>query len=288
MPDLAATSTAPTTTPSTAATPGPTAYRLTFTRVLRSEWIRLVTTRSTRWTLLATGLVMVAIGLVAASVSGSGTSDQPGGPTPAFETSDPMATLMAGATPGFLLMVVLGVIVGAREYGTGLARTTYAAVPRRWPVVLGRMLVLAAAATVVVGLGALIAFVGGNAVLSASDAPTAAWGDDGVVRALLGNVGYLVGSAVIGVAVGTLTRSIGSGLGIVIGLGLVLPAFGTLLLPEDYQGVLDYLPSQAGMSFTALDAGSDYLSVGVGAAVFLAWVLGTGTAALVSVLRRDV
>lgn len=284
MPDLA-TSTAAT---SPERTDGSSTYRLSFAGVLRSEWIRLVTTRSTRWTLLATGLVMAVVGLVAASVAGSGGSQQPGGPTPAFQASDPLATVMAGATPGFLLMAVLGVILGAREYGTGLVRTTYAAVPRRWPVIAARMLVLAGVGTVVVGLGATVAFVGGNAVLAASDAQTVGWGDDGVARALLGNVGYLVGTSVIGVAVGTLTRSIGSGLGIVLGLGLVLPAFGNLLLPEDYQGVLDYLPTQAGTAFTSLDAGSDYLSVGLGVTVFVAWVAGTALAALVGVLRRDV
>jgi ABC-2 type transport system permease protein len=272
-----------------AATPdSATTYRLTFGRVIRSEWIRLVSTRTTCLTLLVTGAVMAAVGLIAASVSTGDTAQLPS-PGPGFGSTDPMSTLMAGATPAFLLVAVLGVIVGAREYGTGLARTTYAAVPRRWPVLAARLLVLAAAAVVVISTGAVIALIGGNALLSAGDAPTVAWSDDGAVRALFGTVGYLVGTALIGVAVGTLTRSVGSGLGFVLGIGLVLPAFGGLLLPEDWQDALNYLPSQqAATSFTALDAGGTYLSVGAGAVVFFAWVATTSLAAAAAVLRRDI
>lgn len=266
----------------------PAPHRLTFARVVHSEWIRLVSTRSTWATLLATGAVMAAIGLVAASVSAGGGSEAATGPGPELGSSDPMSTLMAGATPAFLLAAVLGVIVGAREYGTGLARTTYSAVPQRWPVLAARLLVIAAATAAVTAVGAVIAFVGGNALLSAGGTETVAWSDDGVVGVLLGNVGYLVGTSMIGVAVGTLTRSIGSGLGIVLGLGLVLPGFGGLLLPDGWQDALDYLPSQAAASFTTLDAGDAFLSVGAGAAVFVSWVVVTSAAAVAAVMRRDV
>lgn len=265
----------------------PSTTRLTWRGIARSEWIRLVSTRSTSITLLASGVVMALIGLLAAAVSTGSVADPSGGPAPGFSDSDPMGTLMAGSTMVILIIGVLGVMVGAREYGSGLARTTYSAVPRRWPVLVSRIGVFALAATVVIGLGTLVAFAGGTSLLEANDATTVSFGDDGVGRALVGNVAYLVGTGVLGIAIGTLTRSLGLGIGALIALVVVVPGFGSVLLPDDWQGALDYLPSQAATSFTSVDAGSDYLGLVAGVVVFLAWVIGSSVAATVALLRRD-
>lgn len=271
-----------------------TAGRITWRGILRSEWLRLATTRSTWVTMLATGVLMALIGVIAAAAS-TGAVDQPGGAgggpgggPPGLTGADAFTTLTAGSTMVVLVIGVLGVMLGAREYASGFVRVTYAAVPRRWRVLTARVLVLAASAGVALSAGLAVAFAGGNAVLSANDAATVAWDDDGVLRALAGTVAYLVGAGVLGLCAGTLTRSIGLGVGSVIALLVVIPGFGSLLLPEDWQDALDYLPSIAATSFTSVDAGADYLSLGAGAVVFGLWVL-VGLAGSAAVLaRRDV
>ena len=263
------------------------AARLTWGGILRSEWLRLVTTRGTWVTLLAAGVLMALIGVLAAAVATGSVDDPSGAPAPGFSADDPVGTLTAGSTMVILVIGVLGVLVGAREHGTGMVRTTYAAVPRRWPVLVSRTLVLAVCSAVVIGLGTAVAFVAGSAVLDANGGTTVGLGDDGVLRALLGTVGYLVGTGVIGVALGTLTRSIGSGIGILVALVLVVPGLGSVLLPDDARGVLDYLPSQAGASLMAV-APTDGLGVTAGGLVLAAWVFGALAAAVWSLVRRDV
>jgi ABC-type transport system involved in multi-copper enzyme maturation permease subunit len=277
---------APTTDRGSDRRPGPA--RLTAPGIVRSEWLRLATTRSTLVTLLAAGAVMALIGMLAAAVATGSVADPAGGPAPGFDDSDPMGTLMAGSTMVVLIIGVLGVMVGAREYNSGLVRTTYAAVPRRWPVLVTRVGVFAAASLVVIGIGTLLAFAGGNALLAANDGTTASLGDDGVVRALVGNVVYLVGTGVIGIALGTLTRSIGLGIGALVALVIVVPGLGGALLPDSWQSALDYLPSQAAVPLTTVTPSSDYLGVAAGAVVLIVWVVGLVAAAVAGLLRRDV
>lgn len=282
---MAETVTAAATRP-TASPREPSPYRATFARVLQSEWVRLTTTRSTWITLLATGVVMGVVGAVAAAAS-TGSVEGPGGaPPPGFDGADGIGVLMAGQTPGVLVIGVLGVMLGAREYASGMVRTTYAAVPRRLPVLLARAIVLAASSAVVIGAGVAVALLAGNAVLVANDADTVALGDDGTVRVLVGVTAYLVGTGVLGVLLGTLARGLGLGIGVFVGLVLVLPGFGTLLLPDDWQDALDYLPSQAAESFTTVAGGG--LTTATGTAVFLGWLVALGAAAATTLARRDV
>jgi ABC-2 type transport system permease protein len=264
-----------------------TAHRLTFARVVRSEWIKLVTVRSTLWTLLATIVLMVGIGAVAAATATGATdgAGPQGGPGPGLSGSDPLSTVLAGQTPAVLVLAVLGVVIGAREYGSGLLRTTMTAVPRRWPALLGRIMAFLGLVLPVMLLATLAAYGVGTAVLDAGDAATADWSEDGVARSVLGTAGYLTSMGVLGLALGVLLRSLGAAIGGIAGLLLLVPGLGQLLLPDDWQGVLDYLPSQAATSFTTLDGP---FAVETGMAVVTAWVVGAVVAAWIRLVRTDV
>lgn len=265
-------------------------YRVTAARLLRSEVLRFTTVRSTVLTLAAFAVLMVVIGVVAAATS-AGEVDglaPEGGPAPGFAAADPLSTVLAGATPGVLVLGVLGVLLGAREYGTGMIRTTMSAAPHRVGVVLARMVgtVALVLPTTLVATG--VAYGAGTAVLDAGGADVAAWGDPGVPRAVVGTALYLTGICVLGICLGLITRSIGQGIGRLVGLVLVLPGFGTLLLPDEQQAALDYLPSNAGAAFTALTPTETGLAVAAGAVVFATWVALAVTGATVAVRRRDV
>jgi ABC-2 type transport system permease protein len=262
-------------------------YRLRWRGIVASEWIKLVTTRSTVVTLLASAVVLGLIGCVAA-LTATGDTQAGAAEPPGFGGDDPLTTILAGQNLAVLILAVVGVMLGAREYSSHLSRTTYAAVPHRWRVLLARTLVFSVAASVVVAIGLTVAFVAGNSILDAGDAATVAWSDDGVPRAVFGTLGYLVGAGVFGLGLGTITRSIGSGVGMVIALLMVIPGIGQLVVPDEWADALMYLPSNAGTSFITIDAGSDYLGAGAGGLVYLAWVLAVLVSSGVLLTKRDV
>ncbi len=267
-----------------------TGYRLTATRLLRSELLRFVTVRSNVVTVAALAALMVVIGVIAAATStGDVAGAGPGGaPAPGFAASDPLATVLAGATPGVLVVGVLGVLVGAREYGSGMIRTTMSAAPRRVAVLLARIGAFLAVVLPVAVVASLVAYLAGSAVLDAGGAPVAAWGDPGVARSVIGTGVYLAGIGVLGLCLGVLTRSIGQGVGWLVGLVLVVPGFGAILLPDDWQDALKYLPSNAGAAFTSLTESASRLTAPGGVVVFAGWVLALAAAAAIALRRRDV
>ncbi len=254
-------------------------------RVVRSEWIKLRTLRSTWLTLAGLFLAIVAFGLVSAAVASGQVSDPSG--RPGFAGTSPLQTVLAGANFGVLIVAVLGVLVGAREYSSGMIRTTLAAVPKRWPVLLGKTVTFVAIVTPIILAGVLLAFFGGTSLLTQGGVTSVAWSDPDVAGYVLGTVGYLVGIGVLGVALGVLLRGIGAGLGVLIGGVLFVPALLTALLPESWGSVLKYLPSNAGNAFTGAQTGVDLLSYEQGVVVFIAWVAIAVVGAGFALLRRD-
>jgi hypothetical protein len=176
----------------------PTAARLTFARVVRSEWIKLRTLRSTWMTLAAVLGVLVGFGLIAATVAGGSASGGPGGA--AAGSGDPVSTVLAGANLAVLVVGVLGAVIGAREFASGLIRTTLAAVPSRLPVFWAKAIALCTLLVPVTAGGVLVAFAAGMRVLGSRGLPTLTWSDPGVARAVLGTAAYLVGIGLIGLA----------------------------------------------------------------------------------------
>jgi ABC-type transport system involved in multi-copper enzyme maturation permease subunit len=260
--------------------------RLTFARVVRSEWIKQWTLASTRWTLLSLFVALAGFGMLAASVATGGVTDPGGGP--GFPADDPLALVMSGANFGTLLVAVLGTLVGAREYGSGLVRTTYAAVPSRLSVLVAKILAFLGSVVPIVTAGVVVAFAGGMAILDSAGSASLAWSDPGVLGALAGQVAYLSALGVIGVAIGSAMRAVAGGVGVVIGGVLFVPVLAQALLPSSWSEVLKYLPSNAGASVTSLTAPDGMLAAWPAAAVLAGWVVGCVGLAAVLLRRRDV
>lgn len=264
-------------------------HRLSWWRVVHSEWLRFVTVRANLWTLVGAALAMVGISLVASGAStGSVSAPGAGSGAPGLSGADPLTTVLAGQTLAVLVVGVLGVLVGVREYGSGMVRTTMAAVPRRLPVLGARLAVFVTVVGAVLLAATIGAWAAGTAVLAGADAPTADWSDPGVARAVLGTAAYLVGVGVIGLCLGMLTRSIGFGVGSLLGLVLIVPGIASILLPDDGKDLAGYLPSQAGAAFTTVTTQEHVLAPGPGALVFVVWVVAAIVASAVSLRRRDV
>jgi ABC-type transport system involved in multi-copper enzyme maturation permease subunit len=178
-------------------------------------------------------------------------------------------------------------VVGAREFSSGMIRATFAAVPKRLPVLWGKLISFVVVVLPVAVVGLLAAFFAGMAVLGHSGADTLSWSDDGVARSLLGHAYYIVGLGLIGLGLGVLLRGTAAAIGTTLGAVLFLPALATALLPSDWSAVLKYLPSNAGSAFTSLTSTGDVLTSWQGFAVFTGWVVLAIVGAAVALVRRD-
>ena len=246
-----------------------TASKVTGRRVLRSEWAKLWSLRST-WITLGLGLLfLLAFGTIAAlrykSMLNSG---QPMDPDFAGATSYSLA--LFGVPFALIALGVLGVLTASGEYTTGMIRSTLAAVPRRLPVLWSKAAVYGVLAFVTGAAGALVGFLISNGVLAGA-ANTMSLSDGGVLRGLLGVGVYLGLVGVIGVALGALLRSTAGGISALVGSFLLVPGLMSLL-PKSWQtDITPYLPSNAGESIFSLHHATGTLSAGAGLAVLLGW-----------------
>jgi hypothetical protein len=187
--------------PAEQARPVDDTLRVTQLRVIKSEWIKLRSLRSTVITLSAAALILVLLGLVFAAVQ-SGQITRPDGGPGADVGLDPTAISLSGVMLAQLIVGTLGVMVTAGEYTTGMIRSSLAAVPRRLPVLWAKAIVLAAVTFVLMLVAAFVAFFVGQAVLSAGDAASASLSDTGVLRAIIGAAVQLTGVGLLGLALG--------------------------------------------------------------------------------------
>lgn len=182
----------------------------TFARAVASEWTKLTSLRSPWWTGLVTVVVAGALAFMFATAS----SVDPG-----FEPTRDLATGLMLAQVGPL---VLGVLVGAGEFRTGAARTTFTLVPRRWPVLAAQVAVVAVFALVVGVLTVAASVVGVLPPAASRDLPLGLTVGD-TPGVLVGMVLLVVGVALVGYALGTLLRRTVPALVTALGVVLILP-----------------------------------------------------------------
>ena len=219
------------------------AYRpATFGDVLRSEWTKLRSVRSTFWALTVT--VVLGIGLGAA-ISAAAAHGYAKTSVSSKLSWDPTALSLGGIGIATLAIAVLGVLCVSSEYSSGMIRASLIAVPKRGRVLAAKSLVLAAVTFVVGEVTSFAAFFAGQALIS-GHAPQAALGDPGVARAVVGAGLALTALAVLSVAVGTVLRHPAAAIACMIALLFVLPAIAQAL-PDSWRNpVTEFWPTQAG------------------------------------------
>ncbi|MER5178296.1 ABC transporter permease [Streptomyces sp. NPDC002896] len=264
-----------------------TVHKVTARRVLRSEWAKFWSLRSS-WITLGVALVLlIAFGAIASATysPGAPTSDGPPGPG-SGGAGDAVSLALTGVTFASLAVGVLGVLMSAGEYSTGMIRSTLAAVPRRLPVLWSKSAVFGATAFVLTTIGALAAFQLGTLGLD-GEKIAVSLGDDGVLRSLVGAGLYLGLVGVFGVALGVLVRSSAGAIAALVGILLILPGLASLLPDSWYDTINPYFPSNAGSAVYALHQSSDALSPGAGLAVFAGWVALALAGAVYRLVRTD-
>ncbi|MEP7024393.1 MAG: ABC transporter permease [Actinomycetota bacterium] len=250
-------------------------------QVIRSEWIKLRTVRSSWLMLGATVLGIAAAGLLVSYFTNAHWSTMTARSRADF---NPINQDLIGVNLAELTVGVLGVLVATGEYTTGMIRATFAAVPRRLPVLVAKAGVLAAVTFVVCLVAVLATFVGGQALLGLHGI----WiGHPEAVRAVFGSALYLTVVAVIGLGLGFLIRSTAGGIATLLGVLLVLP-ITVAALPGSWSPAFErYLPSMAGRAVFIMNSGHAMLSPWAGFGVFLIYAVVVVAAAALALRRRD-
>ncbi|GAA5074901.1 ABC-type transport system involved in multi-copper enzyme maturation permease subunit [Thermocatellispora tengchongensis] len=245
------------------------------TDVLRSEWIKIRSVRSTLWTLLTTVVVMIALGfLIAASTASLGERA-------AF---DPTMASLSGGSVASLVIAALGVLVISGEYRTGMIHTSLLAVPDRLRLLTAKIAVFSAVAFAVSLAASLASFLVG-AMVFGEDAP--GLGDPGVLRAVLGSALFLTAGGLYGLAFGALIRHTAGAIVAVAAATVVLPQM-TNLLPGTWGDVVhDYFTTNAGQRILSASPQDGGLGPWAGFGVYCAWITLTMVPAALLMVRRD-
>ncbi len=247
-------------------------------RAVKAEWIKWRSLRST-WAMLGAAVVgMLAIGLVIGFNTRHLTGNQDAND---LASSAPLQGFFLGQ----LLIGALGVLFVSSEFSTGMIRSTFAAVPRRLPVLWAKLAVFFVITAVVMTAATVITFLVSQAVISQSR-PGFSLSAPGVWRYVLGTSLYMVLAGVIGGMIAWMVRSTPGSLVSFFALIFVVPQlFG--LFGSAGKHIAQFFPSQAGEAFTVAQPEAPHLSPGAGVLVLCAWAVIAIVAASVTLRRRD-
>jgi ABC-2 type transport system permease protein len=237
--------------------------RVTQGRVIRSEWTKLRTVPSSAWTLLVTVALIIGFGALYAGLRVSRPPHDPA----AIANFDSTAVSLAGVQLAEIAIGILGALLFTGEYATGTIRTSFAAVPRRLPVLWGKAIGYALAVLTLTVPATFAAFLVGQSILSSGHLDTTL-NHPGTARAVIGAALYLTAVGLLGLGLGALLRSTAAAVGSLFGL-LFAPQILVGFLPSSLSDhIYPYLPAPAGVAITNIQPDSRSLAPWTGFGVF--------------------
>ncbi|MDF9878028.1 ABC transporter permease subunit [Cellulosimicrobium cellulans] len=283
---MSATNLAPGATSPTASRTSP--YRLTFGHVLRSEWIKFRSLRSTWWTIGTTIVVMVLFSMsMAASLNFAAETPEMAAEMGNIST---VQAIVLGYIFAQLSVAVLGALVITGEYSTGMIRSTLSAVPTRLPALWAKAGIIGVVTFVVGIVGIALSYLVTTPMLSGNDL-VPDLGDSVVQRVVLACAGYLALVALVAVGIGTIMRHSAGSIFTLVAFLFVLPLVASFLSQDWVQDIAKFLPmnlATAMMAVTEADAGGvEVLSPGNATVAMVAWAVVSLGAAAVVLKRRD-
>lgn len=257
--------------------------KVTQARVLRSEWTKLRSLRSTRYSLLAAVLLTIGVAALACAVVAHHWPQMH-----AHDRADfhPLEVNLAGVQIAQLALGVLGVLVVTGEYSTGMIRATMAAVPKRLPVLWGKAVVYGLVALALTIPSTLLAFVVGQWILSRRGIDIA-FTHPGVARVVIGAALYLTVVGLLGLGIGAIVRNTAGGIATFAGIMFVLPPLMNVLPLSWNNAASPYLPLGAGQAVMALTRGDHQLAPWAGLGLLCAYAAAALVVASVLLVRRD-
>jgi ABC-2 type transport system permease protein len=256
--------------------------RVTQLRVFRSEWTKLRSVRSTRWSFVAAVGFTIGIAALACAVVSHH--------WPHLSPHDkanfhPLEPNLAGVQLAQLALGVLGVLVITAEYSTGMIRASMTAVPHRLPVLWGKAVVFGLVSLALMLPSVLIAFVVGESIFSGRHI-NVAFTHPGVARAVIGAALYLTVIGLFGLGLGAIVRNTAGGIATFAGLLFVLPPLMNVFPASWNNAASPYLPLNAGEAIMSTTSGN-HLSPWVGLALLCGYTAAALAIAAVLLVRRD-
>jgi ABC-2 type transport system permease protein len=227
-----------------------TQLRVTQPRVVLSEWTKFRSLRSTVYTLAVAIVFMIGLG----ALFGAITASQPGGFGPGATA---ISTSLTGTFFAQLAIGVLGVLLISGEYSTGMIRSSLTVVPRRLPMLWGKLAVFTGVVFLTMLIASVTAFFVGQALLSGRHLD-ASLSDPGAVRSVFGAALYVTVAGMTALALGALLRNTAAAITTFVAVFFVIPPL-TLLLPTSLTDhFVQYLPSSAGATLIGGNSGVAY------------------------------
>lgn len=249
--------------------------------LLRSEARKLHTVRSTYWALLAAAGFNIAAAVLLGAL------------LPAHLSASDKAAIdstrlsLGGLHLSQIAVGLLGVLTVTSEYGTGMIRATFTAVPQRRLLLAAKALVLGAV-TLATGLAACFAaYLLFQAVLPAADPMRTTLAAPGVLRAVTCAGLYLAVLALLGFGLGTIIRSSAGTVAVLLAV-LFVPTLLAALLPQSWQdSIAPWLPMNAAEAAYAVRHQAHTLQPWAGLGLFCLYAAAALTAGFILAGRRD-
>jgi len=254
---------------------------------LHAEWTKLRTLPGTGWLLLGVVAATVIIGAtVSASLSCTST---------AACHVDVTKLSLTGTYLGQAVVAIVAVLAVSGEYGTGMIRTTLAAMPRRTTVLAAKAAVITAvttAAAIPAVLGSVLAgrlILPGHGYTPAHGYPVLSLADGTVLRAAAGTVLYLGLIALLSLGIATAVRDAAVAIGAVLGLLYLFPILGQVVGDPHVARLIQQIgPMTAGLEIQA-STGLGHLPIApwAGLGVLAAWAAAALLAGTLLLRLRD-
>jgi ABC-2 type transport system permease protein len=269
--------------------------RVGLASVVRSEFTKIRSVRSTYWALLAMIVSCAGIG----ALFSAGDASRVTGAVSAADRAAALAHARAfnvsgslmGLLVGQLVIAVLGALVITSEYSTGMIRTSLTTMPRRGTVYAAKAIVFGAIALAAGLITSFASFFAGQALLSGVHASTTL-AHPGVLRSVIGGGLFLAVCGLLSFGIGAVLRHTAGAIASSVALLFVAWSLSAFLPspPSGWFGQADidkWIPFNAGGAIWEHVSGVNLFSPWIGFAVFCAYAAATLTAGLILFLRRD-
>ncbi|MFH8791227.1 ABC transporter permease [Streptomyces sp. NPDC017941] len=261
-----------------------------FRDLLAAEWLKLWSLRSTPWAYLVAALAVIGFNVGQAyDTYRYWTMENTADKARFVRDGIPLAEAFTANAASILMLAAgaIGAVTVVGEYGTGLIRTTFAAVPARRSVLAAKAAVLAGATTALGALIAAVSFFATQAILAGRDIGVSV-GHPGAPRVIVASALLMPVSALVGMAVGALLRQMGTTMVATFATLLILPL---VVSPDRYWSALlaHALPYPAWQRLTEVGSpAAAYPWSQAGAwTVYGAWALAAVALTVCTVDRRD-
>lgn len=211
-----------------------------FLDLVRSEWTKIRTVRSTMWTVGVTIVLGIGIGALVTALTRSHWFSMGAANRASF---DPTATSLTGLLFAQFAVGVLGVLVVSAEYTTGTIRATFCAAPNRKRVFAAKIVVFGLLSFIVAELTSFVAFFLGQFLLS-SPATHATLSSPGALRAVFGGGLFVCLLGLIAMGLGTIIRHTAGAISAFVAILLVLPIIVQVLPQQLSLDVRKFMPDR--------------------------------------------